>query len=488
MFLLDEPTSGLDPYTDGQMMTLLRNLADKGSTVMLTTHATKNVMLCDKVVFMARGGQLAFVGTPHRALRYFEADAFDEIYRRLVEEGTPEEWSERFRASEDYRQLVSDQLRIDPVEAAAEAAAPEVRAPGGFRRFRHQFPILSQRNRDLYLKNPKTLPSLIMPPVLFTILALTLFRSGAFGSTPNSPAALQILFLIAFSAFIFGLLFGVQSIVSEFPILQRERMVNLGIVPYVLSKLTFFAPVLTVLLILMIAVLRLMGRLPEADLNVYLQLTLTIVLTGLVGLALALLTSAFVVSSQQATDMLSVWIMPQVLFAGALLAVPTMNFVGRMISAICPVRWSFEALGNITDLGDVFRTDTSKIGPGLAIQYAGSFTAQPDRELDHPRPVRRRAAGAHVPGPRPEDLDTWSAGSPAGRCRIRGARSRDVERRRPLTGAATTGTALRAGGPCPSCAGSTRRSGTRSASRPRGTGRRPGSPSGPSSRSGMLGS
>ncbi|MGZ6968341.1 MAG: ATP-binding cassette domain-containing protein [Acidimicrobiia bacterium] len=377
IFLLDEPTSGLDPYTDGQMMTLLRGLADKGSTVMLTTHATQNVMLCDKVVFLARGGQLAFVGTPQRALRYFEADAFDEIYRRLVEEATPEEWSQRFRASEDYRQLMSEQLAFDPAEAEAGRSFSETRVPGGFRRFRHQFPILSKRNADLYTKNPKLLPSLVMPPILFTLLALTLFRAGAFGSTPNSPSALQILFLIAFSAFIFGLLFGVQSIVSEFPIFQRERMVNLGIAPYVLSKLTFFAPVLTVLLILMITVLRFTGRLPDADLSVYWQLTLTIVLTGLVGLALALLTSALVSNSQQATDMLSVWIMPQVLFAGALLAVPAMNFVGRMISAICPVRWSFEALGNIASLGDVFRTDTSKIGPGLAIQYGNSFSRDP---------------------------------------------------------------------------------------------------------------
>jgi ABC-type multidrug transport system ATPase subunit/alpha-tubulin suppressor-like RCC1 family protein/CRP-like cAMP-binding protein len=378
IFFLDEPTSGLDPYTDGQMMTLLRGLADKGSTVMLTTHATKNVMLCDKVVFLARGGQLAFVGTPHRALRYFEADSFDEIYRKLAEDAAPEEWSARFRASADFRQVSADQLRVAPAEAdGSRPSLGESQTPGGFKRFRHQFPILSRRSRDLYLKNPKSLPSLIMPPVLFTLLALTLFRPDAFGAAPKSAAALQILFLIAFSAFIFGLLFGVQTIVSEFAIFQRERMVNLGIVPYVLSKLTFLAPLLTVMLIFMIAVLRLTGRLPDSGLDIYWQLALTIVLTGVVGLSLALLTSAIVSDPQQATDSLSVWIMPQVLFAGALLAVPAMNFVGRMISAICPVRWSFEALGTIVDLPLLFASDSTKIGPGLSIQYSTSFTRDP---------------------------------------------------------------------------------------------------------------
>lgn len=379
VFFLDEPTSGLDPLTDAQMMGLLRRLADGGSTVILTTHATKNVMLCDKVVFLARGGQLAFVGTPQRALRYFEADAFDTIYKRLADEATPEEWGQRFRTSQDYRQVLADQLR--PGEADAAASAPhalgEGGRSGGLARQVRQFAVLSRRNFDLFAHNPSNLPSLIMPPILFSVLALALFKSGVFERTTNSAAPLQILFLIAFSAFIFGLLFGVQEIVKEFAIFRRERMVNLGILPYVLSKTTFLAPLLAVLLMVMVGILRLTGRLPASGFDVYSRLLLTLVLTGFVGLALALFTSALVSTPQQATDMLSVWIMPQVLFGGALLAVPAMNLVGRLISTVAPVRWSFEALGQITDLNTQFRTDTSRIGPGLVIQYGDSFTRNP---------------------------------------------------------------------------------------------------------------
>ena len=46
------------------MMRLLRDLADQGRTVNMVTHATQNVMLCDKVVFMGRGGHLAFLRHP----------------------------------------------------------------------------------------------------------------------------------------------------------------------------------------------------------------------------------------------------------------------------------------------------------------------------------------------------------------------------------------------------------------------------------------
>jgi ABC transport system ATP-binding/permease protein len=379
VFFLDEPTSGLDPFTDAQMMGLLRRLADNGSTVILTTHATMNVMLCDKVVFLARGGHLAFVGTPQRALEYFEADSFNTIYERLAEEATPEEWSERFRDSADYRQVVSDQL--SPAEADAEGGAqgslgdsgPSV-GPG---RALRQFRVLSRRSFDLFVHNPSTLPSLVMPPLIFSALALALFGSNVFGSHENSAAALQIVFLITFSAFIFGLLFAVQEIVKEFPIFRRERLVNLGVVPYVLSKTTVLAPLLVLLLIVMVGIMRVTGRLPAAGFELYAKLLLTLVLTAFVGLALALFTSALVSNSQQATDMLSVWIMPQVLFGGALVAVPLMNLVGKIISAVAPVRWSFEAVGHIVDLDSQFNVDTSRIGPGLAIQYTGSFTRDP---------------------------------------------------------------------------------------------------------------
>jgi ABC-type multidrug transport system ATPase subunit len=71
LFFLDEPTSGLDPGTETGVMQLLRRLADQGRTVILITHATKNVMLADKVLFMVRGGRVAWYGPPVEALAYF---------------------------------------------------------------------------------------------------------------------------------------------------------------------------------------------------------------------------------------------------------------------------------------------------------------------------------------------------------------------------------------------------------------------------------
>ena len=75
LFFLDEPTSGLDPATETNMMHLLRQLADQGRTIMLITHATKNVTLCDLGDFPRKGGNLAYYGPPERGMDVFRRPA-----------------------------------------------------------------------------------------------------------------------------------------------------------------------------------------------------------------------------------------------------------------------------------------------------------------------------------------------------------------------------------------------------------------------------
>lgn len=70
MLFLDEPTSGLDPALDYKIMEELRILADKGHTIVLVTHATENIHLCDYVCFLHRG-RLVYFGNPSQALLFF---------------------------------------------------------------------------------------------------------------------------------------------------------------------------------------------------------------------------------------------------------------------------------------------------------------------------------------------------------------------------------------------------------------------------------
>ena len=71
VFFLDEPTSGLDPVTGAEIVSRLRHLADRSATVVFTTHSVEDLAECDRIVCMAAGGRVAFVGTLGEALEHF---------------------------------------------------------------------------------------------------------------------------------------------------------------------------------------------------------------------------------------------------------------------------------------------------------------------------------------------------------------------------------------------------------------------------------
>ena len=376
IFFLDEPTSGLDPSTERKMMELLRGMASDGRTVLLTTHATANVRLCDKIVALARNGHLAFFGPPDEALHYFGATYFDEIYDRIAEQGTPEAWADRFRRTEAYAAITAGQPVVG--HPGAETARPAKPRARGLRHSLHQLSVLSRRNFDLYARHPSNFVPLAMQPVIFTLLLLALFGSHLFTPNVKNPnAPLQLLYIFSFMVFLFGLLFGVQEIVKELAVLRRERMVNVGVMPYLISKTSFLAPLLVVCCVLMTFVLWATRRLPSFGLHPYLSLIVTLSLTAFAGLALALLISAIVNTSQRATDLLTPWIAPQVLFAGALFAVASMNVVGKVIAAVTAVRWSFEGSVSSMNLKDLFAQSHSPIAKSLLIQYKDSFNWAP---------------------------------------------------------------------------------------------------------------
>jgi ABC-2 type transport system ATP-binding protein len=64
LVFLDEPTAGMDPHARATTWALIRELRDRGATVVLTTHAMDEAeQLCDRVGIVHRG-QLVAYGTP----------------------------------------------------------------------------------------------------------------------------------------------------------------------------------------------------------------------------------------------------------------------------------------------------------------------------------------------------------------------------------------------------------------------------------------
>jgi len=181
LFFLDEPTSGLDPGTEYNMMKLLRRLADQGRTIVLITHATKNVMMCDKVIFLVRGGHVAFYGPPEEALVYFdryrtdqerrEKDMeFDNIYIVLEDDkrGSPKDWAQRYQQSPEYQKYVVQRLQerkgATPAPAATPTAAFRRITGGATRRIStmRQLIILSSRNLNILARDKLSLALMLL--------------------------------------------------------------------------------------------------------------------------------------------------------------------------------------------------------------------------------------------------------------------------------------------------------------------------------------
>ncbi|MDR3509962.1 MAG: ATP-binding cassette domain-containing protein [Caulobacteraceae bacterium] len=56
LVILDEPFSGLDPVNQQDLETIIRSLAQRGSTVLFSTHVMQHAeRLCDQVVLIAKG-------------------------------------------------------------------------------------------------------------------------------------------------------------------------------------------------------------------------------------------------------------------------------------------------------------------------------------------------------------------------------------------------------------------------------------------------
>lgn len=85
LFFLDEPTSGLDPDTEQSLMHTLASLSkSEGKTIIMVTHTTQSIHLCDKVIFMGPGGKICYCGPPSEMNEYFGKQDLVEIYNELA--------------------------------------------------------------------------------------------------------------------------------------------------------------------------------------------------------------------------------------------------------------------------------------------------------------------------------------------------------------------------------------------------------------------
>jgi ABC-2 type transport system ATP-binding protein len=108
LLILDEPTNGLDPEGIADMRVLLRGLAERGHTVMLSSHLMAEVeLICDRIGIV-RGGRLVAEGTLDELRGQEEIRVRVDSIERARAVLKPLPFVERLREADGYLYLRSD--------------------------------------------------------------------------------------------------------------------------------------------------------------------------------------------------------------------------------------------------------------------------------------------------------------------------------------------------------------------------------------------
>ena len=357
VLLLDEPTTGLDPGLETRMMELFRDLSEEGvRSVIVVTHATKNLGLADKVVVMGRGGEPAFIGPPKDALRFFGVADFDGIYSAL-DDRSAVEWRRDFEAANPGLHEAQGASQPRP---GRRAERPRVGLQAGTL-MRRYFKLMHRDRRNLLIL-------LAQAPVIGLAVAIV-FKGDVLGApgVGDPRDASQLVFLLVTSAIWLGSIDGSREIIKERGLAEREAAVGVSWTAYLISKAVVLFGIAGLQCVLAIAVVFLL-RPPDAPLTVVAIMTGLIALTSCVAVGTGLLVSASVGSEDQATSFIPLVLIPQLLFAGALVAIDRLSDPVALLSNLVFARWSYAVVGSEFDLnaridGDPAFAVVSPYGP-----------------------------------------------------------------------------------------------------------------------------
>jgi len=159
-----------------------------------------------------------------------------------------------------------------------------------------------------------------------------------------------VYFVLSLVSVWFGTSLAAREIVRERPVYNRERMVNLGLLPYLGSKLFVLGMIVGVQCLLLFLPLKFFDIIGVTDMPGELfgiPQFWAMLLTAGVGVALGLLISALVKTSETATSLVPLILIPQILFSG-LVGVPA--GAAKIAGLAMPAAWSFDTMKRFSTL------------------------------------------------------------------------------------------------------------------------------------------
>lgn len=332
LLFLDEPASGLDPGTERNLMQSLRKMADSGKTVILVTHSTLQLKMCDKIVFMGKGGNLCFYGSYDEALNFFEVSDIVDVYNMITDN------SEHWRS--EYEQTRASSRKVSE-------AAP-VSSKSKKNRFK-QLGVLSARYIKLVINDKQRLLLLLMQAPLLSVLISFVANGKQFEQYEMSKS---LLFALSCSAFWVGMLNAIQEICKERTVMKREYMTGLSLGSYISSKIFVLGTLCLVQSLLITGVFSLMVGLPEKGVIMasFIEILITTFLTAVASTAMGLFVSSLFTNADRAMTVAPILLMPQILFSGLIFK---LSGAAEIISWFAVCRFSMEGYGTTANLNEL---------------------------------------------------------------------------------------------------------------------------------------
>ena len=348
LLFLDEPTSGLDPGIERDLMIQLATMARSGRTIVLVTHTTTNLNLCDRVIILGSGGKndrgetipggkLCYFGPPSAAPAFFGVYSIDDVFDKVATEA--DKWEEAF-AREQSR------LGPEPLLPHRDAPTSTAQQDDSTEQLELQFGTLAARYLKLILNDHSRLALLLLQaPILAALIA---FAAGekCFLVYENTKSCL---FALSCAAYWVGILDSIQEICKERDIFRREFDSGMRVESYVFSKLVVLGGLCIIQALLLSGmfylVMLMRGNVSWVGtdaLVVPLQLFVTSAFIMLSAMCTGLVVSALTSNPDRAIAAAPILIMPQILFAGV---VVELQGIVETVSYLVSCRWGMSGYG-----------------------------------------------------------------------------------------------------------------------------------------------
>jgi ABC transport system ATP-binding/permease protein len=350
LLFLDEPTSGLDPGLDMSVMEMMAGLARDGRTVIVVTHSVANLNVCDRLLVLVPGGKIAYFGPPDEGLKHFGQPGWAQVFRAF--EAEPDrDWAGEYRRSAYCAQYTTTRQPEQSAEAADRAVPPRQRTQNRLAQLstlvrRYMAVIASDRNYVGVLA--------LLPIILGVLIRAVPDPPGLTGR--NNGNAQQVLLILIMGACLTGVANAVRELVKERAIYTRERAAGLSVGAYLSSKLVVLG-LISALQAVVLVLIGVVGRpLPPSGSLLtsapLVELVLAMAVLAVASMAVGLLISALVNSSDKTMPLLVVAVLVQVVLSGGVF--PLNGKAGlEQFSWFSPSRWGFSAAASTSNLNQV---------------------------------------------------------------------------------------------------------------------------------------